>query len=328
MRHVVAVTICVLLLALALNAQEPDNTTSPRIVVLVWHESPNDLAALRGLKRGLAVAGLGRRIEELQAREDEARARRLIAAAKKSGCDLFVALGTRATQICMAEIKDCPLLFTAVTNPVLAGITPSWSGSGTNVAGNSNWLDRRAMLTSFRRAQPGMKKLCVLRSAGNAVSEAEAKEAATAIGALKGATLVDEVLNTGASLEAKLDDILPRIDALWLPIDFKLYQAVPLKMIMAKAKVAKVPVFSSTAKCAGLGAVVVMTVDYVALGMKAASIARRILVQKEKPGDIPIGRLSSSRLFVDIKAAQEVGLKLPMELLFRAHRILAKESGK
>ncbi|MFT7618809.1 MAG: putative ABC transport system substrate-binding protein [Planctomycetota bacterium] len=298
------------------------------IAVLLWHESPNDLAALKGLKRGLAAMKMGQNVFVLKANADEKKAKQLLKKTIADGVDLIVALGTRSAKIAAAEVKTCPIVFTAVTNPVLSGITPSWTGSGRNIAGNSNWLDRREMLTSFRQALPTMKKLCVLRSPSNSVSQAEIAEAHNALPTCPGLELEEIVVKDPKAVGKLLAEKLSGVDAVWVPIDFPLYQIEPLKQIIQETRKRRIPVFSSTARCAGAGALLVLTVDYELLGLKASSMIRDILVRGRNPSAIEVGRMKSSRLFVDLEAARHIGLKPPFDLILNAHRLFGAGGGK
>ena len=314
----------VVLLLIGWSAQAA--TGGDEIALFVWHDSPNDLEAIVGLERGLAVLGLAASVVTYDVDRDEKKAVELLRRLDGGAARLVVALGTRATLLAREHVKNVPVVFTAVTNPVLSGITASWRGSSSNVAGNSSWLDRGEMLDAFRLAVPELGTLAVLRTKGNAVSRAEVTEAREALGSQPGLVLEEVVLEKVDELDDALERALAKAKAVWIPIDYQLYQEGPLKRIIARAAEAGIPVVSSTPRCVGAGALVVVTVDYRALGLKAASIIKRVLVDGVSPGDIPVGRMSSARIFVDFAAARRAGRKLPKDLIFRAHRLLGFES--
>lgn len=296
------------------------------IALFVWHDSPNDLEAIIGLERGLAVLGLAASVVTYDVDRDEKKAVELLRRLDGGDARVVVALGTRATLLAKEHVKNVPVIFTAVTNPVLSGISAAWQGSGTNVAGNSSWLDRGEMLEAFRLAVPELGTLAVLRTKDNAVSRAEVTEARKALLGQPGLVLEDIVLDDLENLDAALERALAKAKAIWVPIDYQLYQERPLKRIIERATKVGVPVVSSTPKCVGAGALVVVTVDYRALGLKAASIVKRVVLDGVAPGEIAVGRMSSARIFVDFAAARRADRKLPKDLIFRAHRLLGFES--
>ena len=55
--------------------------------------------------------------------------------------DVLVGIATPTAQALVAGTKQIPVVFTAVTDPVGAQLTPSWDASGTNVSGVSDVLE-------------------------------------------------------------------------------------------------------------------------------------------------------------------------------------------
>lgn len=55
--------------------------------------------------------------------------------------------------------------------------------------------------------------------------------------------------------------------------------------------------------------------DYHTLGKLAAVQAERILVEGEKPEDLPVARLSRFKFWINIDVASELGLYPPMDLI-------------
>ena len=291
------------------------------IVVLFWHDSPNDGKALVGLKRGLHALGLVDRLRVINLDQNDERSKATLAACESAPAALVIALGTEAARRAKAGLKTVPMVFSAVTNPLLSGIVATWEGSGELVAGNSNWLDRRTMLQVFRRALPDLRRLLILTSKGNAVSEAEfleASEAAEEDGAIKLDRLIVE---SPDALETLLGAHLDKADALWIPIDLALYRAGTLERIVELAARRGVPIVSSSQRCAGRGAMVVVTVDYEALGLQAASLVKSIVIEKRDPGLLPVGRIRSPRLYVDLDAARRLKRRIPLDLILEAWKV-------
>jgi len=309
----------------------------PRIRLLFWHDSEVDRIAADGFKRGLAIAGLSGDVEEFHVRYEpgkptaaerekeraraEAAARAKLRGWRDSGSvDLVVALGTRAALFAAEEIKDIPVLFTAVTHPPASGLTPETRFGPTrrNLAGNSNWIGSGRVIEVFRRAVPGLARLGVVSSPDNPVSRAEIEEARRVL-KRDGipVTLVHREARTPEELSRACAALVGEIDALWIPIDDLCYRNIPLvRKALGKSNL---PILSSARQAAANGALVSLVCDYELLGLSAADIARRVLVKGEKPGTIPIGRLHSLDLLVNLDAA---GKRLPPELVAAADLIV------
>jgi len=322
-----------------LRADPPDagRVSPPRIRLLFWHDSEVDRTAADGFTRGLRIARLDGDVEEFHVRydpshetaADRAKEQKRAEAAARSklrqwrdreSVDLVVALGTRAALLAADEIASRPVLFTAVNHPPASGLTPKTHFGPTrrNLAGNSSWIGSDRVLEVFRRAVPGLARLGVVASPDNPVSEAEIAEARRVI-RRDGIpiTLTLREVRTTEDLARAAADLADEVDALWIPIDDLCYRNVPL--VREALGDARIPILSSARQAAKTGALVSLACDYELLGLSAAGIARRVLTDGVKPGTIPIGRLRTFELLVNLDAA---GSKLPPELVAAADVIL------
>lgn len=297
--------------------------------VLYWHESPNDKAAFKGLKDGIAATGRAFQLIVRHARSDQERASQFIREFKHLGVRLVVALGTEATRIAAAELKgtDIPLVFTAVTDPVSSGIVPSWKGSGSFIAGNSNHIDPNRVLDDLRRALPGLKTLGVLHSPENRVSRAEIQglEAALKERASLGIRLLPRAVRSPDTLAAATDAVLAECDALWIPIDYAVYSR--LDVVAAAARRLEKPLVTTTRKAVP-EAVVAVLPDYHTLGMLAVEIIDRVLLHGVEPGAIPVGVMQGRILVINLEAARHAGIEVPIRALAAADRIIPEKKNR
>lgn len=330
--------------------EEADPPPSPektwRMGVFFWHDSPNDLEALEGIREALAAL---KRTDELlveQADEDPKEADRILEKFRAEKVDVIFAMGTTAAKRAMERIKDIPIVFTAVTNPVVSGIVPSWEGSKKNLAGNSNWIPSETVLHVFRLAVPDLERLGILRSAGDSgvVSAAELEAMKNHLaekGNLKGKGKGKgkEKQETGLKIvEAVADgvkEIPPKVQALaesgvqaiWVPIDKPIYENTD--KVLEASEPLGIPVVSSSLKAAMNGAVVGVVVDYKMLGKGALAIAMEILEKDAEPGKIEIGTMKGYRVVANLGAARRCRYRLPLSLLVLADQILEDaEQGK
>ncbi len=293
-----------------------------RIGALFWHDSPNDELALEGFRAGLERHAHRYEIDVHNVHSDENEARRLLASWETSNVDLVLSLGTRATQLAKESLESTPIVYTAVTNPVLTGIADNWESSGPRIAGNSNWIPAETLLRAFSRAVPDLHDLGVLAGVDNPVSTAEIAEVEAAIAANPDLDIrlhkrrVHEV----DELDDATRELVGRVDALWIPIDFLVYEN--LHLVRKSTDPAHLPLLSSSHRGAEAGAVVALVVDYKNLGRNAAAIAVRILEDGRDPASIPVGRLSGYRTIVNLAQSRAIGYRLPLDVLCTADRVL------
>lgn len=104
-----------------------------------------------------------------------------------SGVDLVLGIGTSVSQAAAKEVKDVPVLFTAVTDPVGAGLVQSMEKPGANVTGTTD-LHPEAVsrLMEFIKEQVnGVNAVGILANEGEqntVVNVQKAEEALTALG--------------------------------------------------------------------------------------------------------------------------------------------------
>ncbi len=306
---VILITLLILLLAAAGAGEK-----RYKIGVLMWHEVSHDEQALSGFQEGLKLSQVSCEFEVKRDYEDEVKNRQHLRQWKEEKVDLICTIGTNLTLVALEEVKDIPIVFTAVTNPVVSGIAEGWESSGRNVTGSSNWIRAEELLKIFKGCIPHLKTLGVIYDANNPVPVAEvseAKKVCIAFGiALKEARIssVDEVEKATREL------IEQGIDALWVPREKIVYENI--SHVGRVTRPAKMPVVSSTiqgidnstGEAVGMLAVVV---DYEALGRLCVPAAIEILTEGKNAGQIPILTMPRYKTILNLNAAEDIGYKIP-----------------
>ena len=216
----------------------------------------------------------------------------------------------------------------AVSNAVASGIVADWNGSGRNLCGASNWIPPGAVLDVFQLAVPGLQRLGMLRSqASGVVSNAEllAMREHLATAAPSSLQLVEAVAKDAADLPRAVQELRAAgVDAIWIPIDLTVYQ----NLAVVRQALGERPLPLVTTAAAGVrgGALVGATVDYALHGRRAATLVHAVLVGGKAPGTLPIDRMRSATVVVNVAAARAAGTELPLSLLLLADELLAAEA--
>ena len=141
------------------------------------------------------------------------------------GVDLVLAIATPAAQATAQAITDIPVLITAVTEPVEAGLVESWEAPGSNVTGTSDLNPVADQLSLIPEIAPDAKTVGIVYSSGEVNSEVQvelAQEAADELGLeLELATVSNksEVLQAAQSLAGN-------VDAFYVPTDNTIVDAL------------------------------------------------------------------------------------------------------
>ena len=92
------------------------------------------------LKDNGYIAGENLKLQFASAQGSSANAAQIAKQFVANKPDAIVGIATPSTQALVATTKLIPIVFTAVTDPVAAKLTPSWDASKTNVTGISDAL--------------------------------------------------------------------------------------------------------------------------------------------------------------------------------------------
>lgn len=312
------------------TAEQPAVPGAPAIPlgVFFWHDSPNDDATWRGLQQGLAALRLPVAPVERRAGGDQKRAVAQLDELRAQ-CRLIVALGTEAALLCKERVPDVPVVFAAVSNAVASGVVADWNGSGRNLCGASNWIPPSAVLDAFQLAVPGLRRLGMLRSqTSGIVSAAELSAMREHLGKQSQPPtlqLIEAVAKDAADLPRATAELQQAgVDAIWIPIDLTVYQN--LAAVRQALGARPLPLVATTAAGVRGGALVGATVDYGLHGRRAATLVHAVLVGGKAPGTLPIDRMRSATVVVNVGAARAAGTELPLSLLLLADELLAAEA--
>ncbi len=303
-------------------AQEPRQR---RLGVFLWHDSPNDLATLAGIRTAIERSGLPHTFVERRAGSDRDRATVALRELQEARCDLVFALGTQGALLAKDTFLDVPIVFAAVSDAVASGLVPDWSGSGINMCGASNWIPPANVIDVFRLAVPHCERLGVIRTkTSGVVSTAEVAQMKAFL-ATPGAPRIElheavapDAAGIGGAVRRLLDD---RVDAIWIPIDITLYQNVAA--IQSALGAAKVPLVTTAAAAVRNGAHVGAAVDYELHGRRAGALALEVLVRGKSPATLPVDRMRGVVVSVNLASARASGIDLPLSLLAVADDLMA-----
>lgn len=315
------VGLCFLLVSPSAAASKPRPW---RLGVLFWHASPNDEAALEGIRAGLSEQEQPHELIVRQADSDRSKAARILSDFREQNVDLVFALGTEAALLARQHVRDIPVVFTAVTHPVESGVVPSWEGSENNLCGNSNWIGPDTVLRVFRLAVPGLSRLGILRSTESGVVSAAELVAMKDYLRSKDSPSIDlseEIVSGVESIQPAVKRLIDaKVQAIWIPIDFFVYQNID--EVLRAVRPHHLPLVSSSQKGARKGAVAGIMTNYPMLGKRALLIARGVLSDGKRPQDFPVGTMRGYQVVVNLGAARRCGYEIPLSLLVLADQIL------
>lgn len=228
--------------------------------------------------------------------------------------DLILAIATPTAQAVAEATKDIPIVITAVTDPVGAGLVESLERPGRNVTGTTDMNPVKAQLELAKRLAKG-NRIGVLYNSGesNSLVQVEmAKEAAASLGL----ELVPKAVTNTSEVKQAAESLVGKVDALYIPTDNTVVSAI--RAVVDVAESAKLPLIAAEGDSVKEGALITYGIDYYKLGYQTGEMAIKILKGEAKPESMPIERQKELKLYVNKTEADKIGLEIPRDLLERA----------
>ena len=210
------------------------------------------------------------------------------------GKDLIVAIATPAAQSMAAATSDIPILFSAITDPVYAGLVQSLDAPGGNITGTSDAIPVESIFQLADELTPGIQSYGLLYNAGESNSQSVIAQVKEYLDSKSIAYTEATVTNSSEVQQAALN-LVTQCDAIFSPIDNTVASAMP-----ALATVAA----DSMVNDGGLATV---GISYTNLGKETAEMAVEIL-EGGDPATIPVRTLSEFSRVINPDTAAALGI--------------------
>ena len=232
--------------------------------------------------------------------------------------DLICAIATPSAMSAYnsALNTDIPVIYTAVSDPVGAGLANEDGTPVGNITGTCDALAVDAQLKMIREILPDAKTVGILytTSEANSVSTvAQYKE----IAGNYGFEIVDSGINTIADVDLAAADLAAKVDCITNLTDNTVVSA--LQTVIAKATDAGIPVFGSEVEQVKAGCVASMGLEYVELGKQTGHMAAKVLKGEAKASDLEYETITEPSLYVNTAAAAKVNLTLADDFVAGAY---------
>jgi putative ABC transport system substrate-binding protein len=297
----------------------PPVQAEKNIGVLVWSEETHYQEAKDGVMEQMSKAGFGEpkvKFTVLNAAGSKAKASE-IARNFATKMDMVISIGTSATVAVAKEIKDIPVVFSVVYDPVDSKIAEDWKSSGNNTTGSSSKVPMSSLIENLKQLAP-VKNLAVLYTPGEKNSEAQLKDLQAAQ-AQFGMKILPVPIANKEEVSSVVSDVAGRVDAIYLSGSSIVGETLSIIAdIAAKAKVITV---THLGEKADRGVLLAVSANSRALGRLAGEKAVKVL-RGAKPSSIPIEPLKRLDVIVNMKAARAGHIDVPPAFLKAATRVI------
>ena len=241
---------------------------------------------------------------------------------KNDGVDILVPIATNTAQSAKMVFDDAgvPVVFAAVSDPVAAGLTGDDCGFITGVSNNIPAAEIVNLISDF---QPDYKLIGFLYTSSetNSVSTINA---AKAYCDANGIAYEEVSIANLSELQTAVETLISKnVDALYTGNDNSIASAMSTYIDVAYEY--GIPVYCGADSMVADGGFATIGVDYVQLGGQVADIVERI-AGGEQPEDIPYQTLADYARFVNLQAAERIGMDISDDILAN-YNVLVEADG-
>lgn len=269
-------------------------------------------SATDGFKKALEEEGLSVEYDEQNANGDQTTVQTIAANLAGDNADLIFANATPSALAALNATKDIPIIFTSVTDPVVAQLVQSMENPGGNVTGTADMHpDAIPNTVKFIHENFPDATIGTVYSAGepNSVVQVEImREAAKGLGMN---APVESTVATSAEVKQATESLVGKADVIFIVTDNTVVSA--LESVVQVANEKDIPLFVGELDSVDRGGFAAYGFSYEDIGYEAGIMAAQILKGEKQPSEIPAQYPQNLKLVINKKAAEEMNIELKDE---------------
>jgi putative ABC transport system substrate-binding protein len=218
--------------------------------------------------------------------------------------DLILSIATPTSQAAVNATTTIPVVFSAVTDPVGAGLVKNLENSGNNVTGISDLTPVRKQFELIKEMLPEAKAVGTVYNAAEAnsvLTNGLAKDACADLGL----ELIEATVSSTADVLLAARSLVGKVDAIYVSTDNATVSA--LDAVVQVTNENNIPLVLADPTTLEKGALVALGFNYYQHGQQTAPIVIKIL-EGAKPTDIPVEFAKNVELAVNLNTVKEIGM--------------------
>jgi putative ABC transport system substrate-binding protein len=313
----------ILLTTVSLDAQQP--TKIPRIGYLSPNSPSTNPARYEAFRQGLRelgyVEGKNVFIESRYAEGKLDRLPGLAAELVRLKVDVIVTSSPSPTRAAREATVTTPIVFAQDGDPVASGFVASLARPGGNITGLSTLAPELSgkRLELLKEVVPKLSRVAVFGTSTTPSTAPTLKETELAAGAFKLQHQYLDILDPKDIETAFRAASKGRVDAILVlagPVVFS--QRTQIAGLAVKSRLPAIYPQTEFTEAGGLMYYGANTPD---MYRRAATYVDKIL-KGTKPGDLPVEQPTKFELIINLKAAKQIGLTIPPNVLARGNRVI------
>ena len=323
-KKIILLALCSLLLAPNFSAAAQQPTKIPRIGYLIA-ASPSSFAGeafRQGLRELGYVEGKNIIIEYRFAEVKFDRLPALAAELVRLKVDVIVTGGPPSTRAAKEATVTIPIVMTQVGDPVGSGFVASLARPGGNITGLSSLGPELSgkQLELLKEIIPKLSRVAVFGTSTNPDNAQMLREVELAAGAFGVKLQYLDVLDPKDIENAFRAASKGRAEAFLMMVPGSIARAHRTQVVELAVK-SRLPAIYQSRAYVEDGGLMTYGVNNTDLGRRAATYVDKIL-KGAKPADLPVEQPTKFEFIINLKAAKQIGLTIPPNVLARADRVI------
>ena len=315
-----------ILLATSSSAQGQQSAAKiPRIGFQLDGTASAITARIEGFRQGLRelgyIEGKNIIIEWRSAEGKPERRSEIAAELVRLKVDLIVSAGPTVTRVVKEATSTIPIVMAQDTDPVGSGFVTSLARPGGNITGLSALAPEMSgkQLELLKQIVPKLSRVAVIGNSTNPGDAQALRETVLAAGSFEIYLRYLDVLDSKEIETVFRAAVKGRADAVLL-LGNPILNA-HRKQIADLAEKHRLPATYARPEYVEAGGLMYYGTNYNDLFRRAATYVDKIL-KGAKPADLPVEQPTKFEFIVNLKAAKQIGLKIPANVLAKADRVI------
>ena len=236
--------------------------------------------------------------------------------------DIIVSAGASPTRAAKEATNAIPIVLTNESDPVGTGFVASLARPGGHITGLSTLAPELngKRLELLKEIIPRLSRLAIFRTSTQPGNAQALKEIELAGGAFKVQLQYQDVLSPKDIEPAFQAAAKGRAEAVLMMVSNPIVSA-HLKQVVGLAVKSRLPAIYYAAESVEAGGLMSYGVSVTDLDRRAATYVDKIL-KGRKPADLPVEQPTKFEFVMNLKAAKQIGLTIPPNVLVRADRVI------
>jgi len=325
MKNIISILLIIATIGVGALAQAQQPAKVPRIGFLAATEAANVTARTEAFRQGLRelgyVEGKSIVVDYRYAQGNADRERALASELVRLKVDVIVTTGPTVTRNAKEATTTIPIVFAQDGDPVASGFVASLARPGGNLTGLSNLSPELSgkRLEFLKEIVPKLSRVAVIGSSIEPNTAQIVKETELAAGALKVKVQYLDVLSSKDIETAFRAATKERADGAVL-LGSVVFNSHRMQIVELAVK-HRLPATYTRPEFVEEGGLMTYGPSINDLFRRAATYVDKIL-KGAKPADLPVEQPKKFEFVINLKAAKQIGLTIPPNVLARADRVI------